>query len=177
MAMTHGARWRRPPIWVHAHAPGNLPIRSRAAKAWWPSGRGAQILEACMSRETGSQTLPRVKHASSTPCGCANSTAYRCDCIQGMARRASPAGPAQKLTGEAIAYARNQWEYLIRYASDGRAPIDNNLLERDIRVFVTGRKTGYSAIQLPCKASATIYSSCLHAGHAAVDPHDWLAHV
>jgi len=39
-----------------------------------------------------------------------------------MARRASPQVLPKSLTGEAIAYARNQWEYLIRYASDGRAP-------------------------------------------------------
>jgi transposase len=40
-------------------------------------------------------------------------------------------------TGKAIAYAQNQWDYLIRYASNGLAPIDNNVLERDIRPFVT----------------------------------------
>jgi transposase len=42
-------------------------------------------------------------------------------------------------TGKAIAYAQNQWNYLIRYASNGLAPIDNNVLERDIRPFVTPR--------------------------------------
>jgi len=38
----------------------------------------------------------------------------------------------ESLTGKAIAYTLNQWDYLIRYVGDGRAPIDNNLLERDI---------------------------------------------
>jgi len=28
-----------------------------------------------------------------------------------------------------------------RYVQDGRRPIDNNLLERDIRIFATGRKS------------------------------------
>src|SRR6185503_9647431 len=37
--------------------------------------------------------------------------------------------PDSKL-GDAISYTRNQWEYLMRYAEDGRMPIDNNLLER-----------------------------------------------
>ncbi len=37
--------------------------------------------------------------------------------------------------------AMNQWDYLTRYTSDGRMPIDNNILERDIRVFATGRKS------------------------------------
>src|SRR5260363_184502 len=36
--------------------------------------------------------------------------------------------------------SREQWIYLSRYAEDGHAPIDNNLIERDIRPFCTGRK-------------------------------------
>ena len=47
--------------------------------------------------------------------------------------------PDTKL-GDAVSYTLNQWEYLTRYTEDGRMPIDNNLLERDIRVFATGRK-------------------------------------
>ncbi len=39
--------------------------------------------------------------------------------------------PDTKL-GDAISYTLNQWEYLTRYTEDGRMPIDNNLLERDI---------------------------------------------
>jgi hypothetical protein len=50
----------------------------------------------------------------------------------------------KSLLGEAITYARNQWTYLRRYADDGDAPIDNNLIERDIRPFTTGRKIGCS---------------------------------
>ena len=84
----------------------------------------------------------------------------------------------KSLTGEAIFYARNQWEYLIRYASNGQAPIDNNLLERDIRVFVTGRKNSlFSDTTAGAKASATIYSLMLTCRACGVDPHDWLAHV
>ncbi|MGY4496182.1 transposase [Bradyrhizobium sp. GM24.11] len=48
--------------------------------------------------------------------------------------------PDSKL-GDAVSYTRNQWEYLTRYTGDGSMPIDNNLLERDIRVFATGRKS------------------------------------
>jgi transposase len=82
------------------------------------------------------------------------------------------------LTGKAIAYTQNQWEYLIRYADDGCAPIDNNLLERDIRVFVTGRKNWlFSDTVAGAKASAVIYSLVLTCRACGVDPHDWLAHV
>jgi transposase len=45
----------------------------------------------------------------------------------------------ESLTGKANSYARNQWEYLTRYVHDGLAPIDNNVIERDIRPFVTMR--------------------------------------
>jgi hypothetical protein len=48
--------------------------------------------------------------------------------------------PDSKL-GDAVSYTRNQWDYLTRYTEDGRMPIDNNLLERDIRIFATGRKS------------------------------------
>ena len=41
---------------------------------------------------------------------------------------------------DAVSYTLNQWEYLTRYTEDGRMPIDNNLLERDIRIFATGQK-------------------------------------
>lgn len=39
--------------------------------------------------------------------------------------------------GDAVSYTLNQWEYLTRYTEDGRMSIDNNLLERDIRIFAT----------------------------------------
>ncbi|WP_425514502.1 IS66 family transposase, partial [Collimonas antrihumi] len=45
----------------------------------------------------------------------------------------------KSLIGKAIGYALSQWKYLIRYVDDGRAPVDNNLIERDIRPFTTGR--------------------------------------
>jgi hypothetical protein len=47
--------------------------------------------------------------------------------------------PDSKL-GDAVTYTRKQWDYLTRYTEDGRMPIDNNLLESDIRLFATGRK-------------------------------------
>ncbi|WP_250507048.1 IS66 family transposase, partial [Caballeronia sp. AAUFL_F1_KS45] len=46
----------------------------------------------------------------------------------------------ESLLGKAISYTRNQWQYLSRYADHGLASADNNVLERDIRPFATGRK-------------------------------------
>ena len=47
--------------------------------------------------------------------------------------------PSSKLA-EAVAYSRNHWEALRRYTSDGRIPIDNNVVERLFRGIAVGRK-------------------------------------
>ena len=84
----------------------------------------------------------------------------------------------ESLTGKAISYARNQWEYLTRYVHDGLAPIDNNVLERDIRPFVTGRKSWlFSDTVAGANASAIIYSLVLTCRACGVEPYAWLRHV
>jgi transposase len=84
----------------------------------------------------------------------------------------------QSLLGKAIAYTRNQWEYLDRYVTDGRAPIDNNVCERDIRPFATSRKSWlFSDTVDGAKASATIYSLVLTCRACRVEPYDYLLHV
>jgi hypothetical protein len=47
--------------------------------------------------------------------------------------------PTSKLA-EAIDYVLNRWEAFVRYASDGRIPIDNNVLERLLRPVAIGRR-------------------------------------
>lgn len=85
--------------------------------------------------------------------------------------------PDTKL-GDAVSYTLNQWDYLTRYTSDGRIPIDNNILERDIRVFATGRKSWlFSDTADGAKASAVIYSLMLTCRTCGVDPLTWLRHV
>jgi transposase len=84
----------------------------------------------------------------------------------------------ESLTGKAISYARNQWEYLTRYVHDGLAPIDNNVLERDIRPFVTGRKSWlFSDTVAGANASAIIYSLVLTCRACGIEPYAWLRHV
>ena len=41
--------------------------------------------------------------------------------------------------GEAVRYLRNQWEPLVNYLDDGRVPIDNSAVERDLRALTIGR--------------------------------------
>lgn len=85
--------------------------------------------------------------------------------------------PDTKL-GDAVSYTLNQWSYLTRYTSDGRMPIDNNILEREIRVFATGRKSWlFSDTADGAKASAVIYSLMLTCRACGVDPLTWLRHV
>lgn len=57
-------------------------------------------------------------------------------------------------------------------------PIDNNLLERDIRIFATGRKSWlFSDTVDGAKASAVIYSLMLTCRACGVEPLAWLRHV
>ncbi|MBR1019240.1 IS66 family transposase [Bradyrhizobium viridifuturi] len=85
--------------------------------------------------------------------------------------------PDSKL-GDAVSYTLNQWEYLTRFTEDGRMPIDNNLLERDIRIFATGRKSWlFSDTVEGAKASAVVYSLMLTCRACGVEPLAWLRHV
>jgi transposase len=84
----------------------------------------------------------------------------------------------KSLLGEAIGYCRRQWQYLSRYVADGSYPVDNNIIERDIRPFVTGRKSWlFSQTPAGAKASATVYSLMLTCRACGVEPHAWLLHV
>ncbi|WP_075358745.1 IS66 family transposase [Caballeronia sordidicola] len=84
----------------------------------------------------------------------------------------------ESLLGKAISYCRNQWPYLSRYAMYGHAPVDNNILERDIRPFCTGRKSWlYSDTVAGANASATVYSLMLTCRACGVEPYAYLLHV
>lgn len=99
-------------------------------------------------------------------------------CLAHARRMFVDAIKAQSLLGKAIAYTRNQWQYLSRYVSDGRAPVDNNVIERDIRPFCTGRKSWlFSDSVAGAKASAMVYSLMLTCRACGVEPYAYLLHV
>lgn len=82
------------------------------------------------------------------------------------------------LIGTAISYALGQWRYLYRYIDDGRFPVDNNLIERDIRPFTTGRKAWlFSNSVAGADASAVIYSLMLTCRACDVEPYAYLRHI
>ena len=79
---------------------------------------------------------------------------------------------------DAVSYTLNQWDYLTRYVENGSMPIDNNLLERDIRLFATGRKSWlFSDTVEGARASAVVYSLMLTCRASRVEPFAWLKHV
>lgn len=84
----------------------------------------------------------------------------------------------QSLLGKAIHYALGQWLYLYRYLDDARNPIDNNLIERDIRPFATARKAWLFSHSVPgADASAVIYSLMLTCRACNIEPYAYLRHV
>jgi hypothetical protein len=63
------------------------------------------------------------------------------------------------LLGKALHYVTAQWPKLVRYAEDGRYPIDNNACENAIRPFVVGRRNWLFADTVGgANASANLYS-------------------
>lgn len=61
--------------------------------------------------------------------------------------------------GIAVSYTLNYWQALTRYVESGELGIDNNVTERDIRPFTTGRKNWMFAQSVKgAQASAVLYS-------------------
>lgn len=52
----------------------------------------------------------------------------------------APRHPPRSPMGQALAYAVNQWPYLLRFLDDVRIPVDNNRSERAMKVVALGRK-------------------------------------
>jgi hypothetical protein len=75
--------------------------------------------------------------------------------------------------GQAIAYMQNHWMTLTRFLSVPNAPLDNNLVERALKLFLRQRhnslfyKTEYSA----CVASVltSLIATCIYAGVNVLD--------
>ena len=67
--------------------------------------------------------------------------------------------PPKTKTGQACQYTLDRWHRLTRFMDLGDAPIDNNLVENDIRPFVVGRKNWlFNDSQRGAHASAFLYT-------------------
>ena len=77
--------------------------------------------------------------------------------------------PKSKL-GEAIRYTQNQWTELSSFLTDGRLPIDNNDVERDLRRLTIGRKNWmFIGSKTAGSTAATIYSVIASASRHHLD--------
>jgi transposase len=119
--------------------------------------------------ETRTDYISRLRHKHSVPV---------LDALKKWLDDIAPKVLPDTKLGDAVSYTLNQWEYLTRYAKDGRMPIDNNVLERDIRPFVTGRKSWlFSDTVAGARASAVVYSLVLTCRACGVEPFAWLRHA
>lgn len=85
-----------------------------------------------------------------------------------------PRGPL----AQAIVYAQNQWEALVRYLDNGRLALSNNAAERALRPFAVGRKNWlFFQREGGGKTAAILMSLLMTAKAAGVDPGDYFKDV
>ena len=85
--------------------------------------------------------------------------------------------PTAKLA-EAIDYVLNRWDAFVRYTSDGRIPIDNNVIERLLRPVAIGRKNYlFFGSEKGGKTAATLYTLVQSARRNCVDVWPYLTDV
>jgi hypothetical protein len=85
--------------------------------------------------------------------------------------------PTSKLA-EAIDYVLNRWEAFVRYTSDGRIPIDNNVIERLLRPVAIGRKNYlFFESEKGGQTAATLYTLVQSARRNCVDVWPYLTDV
>ena len=76
---------------------------------------------------------------------------------------------------KAISYMLGIWPGLMRFVDDPRVPIDNNLVERDLRGMVVGRKNHYGSKSLRgTQVAATFYTLVETASRHGADPRAYL---
>jgi transposase len=80
--------------------------------------------------------------------------------------------------GEAIGYALNQWEALLRYTTQGFLEIDNNAAERALRPIAIGRKNYlFFGSDVGGETAAVLYSFVQTCQHLSVEPWRYLRDV
>ena len=85
--------------------------------------------------------------------------------------------PTSKLA-EAIDYVLNRWDAFVRYTSDGRIPIDNNVIERLLRPVAIGRKNFlFFGSEKGGQTAATLYTLVQSARRNCVDVWPYLTDV
>lgn len=89
-------------------------------------------------------------------------------------RTALPKSPL----GQAIGYARSNWQALVRYPEQGYLAIDNNLAERTLRPAAIGRKNWlFAGNDQGGHTAAVLFTTIASAKTCGVDPFAWLRDV
>ena len=67
--------------------------------------------------------------------------------------------PPSSALAKATAYLLNQWDALMRFVTDGRIDLDNNLIERQMRDVALGRKNYlFAGSHAAARRAADLYS-------------------
>jgi hypothetical protein len=83
--------------------------------------------------------------------------------------------PPKSSLGEALRYARNQWQALRRYTEDGRLPIDNGRSERALRQVALGRKNWlFAGSDEGARRAAALYTLIETCKRNRLDPFGYL---
>lgn len=83
--------------------------------------------------------------------------------------------PEGSPTAKALDYSLKRWVALTRYLDDGRLPIDNNLIEQQIRPIAVGRRNWLFAGSLRAGKRAAAITSLIQS--AKLNGHDPLAYM
>jgi transposase len=94
--------------------------------------------------------------------------------LDDQSRKVLPKSPV----GQAMAYARNQWDDLQTYTRDGELSIDNNVSERSVRAQAIGRKNYlFVGSDRGGRTAATLYSLVGSCKCHQIDPFAYLEDV
>lgn len=84
----------------------------------------------------------------------------------------------KSLLGEAIMYALNRWDGLLRYAENPKLSIDSNPVERAIRPVAIGRKNWlFCASETGAEAACVLYSLISTCKLQGINPSEYLTDV
>jgi hypothetical protein len=94
--------------------------------------------------------------------------------LEGMRDQVLPKSPM----GEAVGYALNQWEALMRYTENGILEIDNNRAEREIRPLCVGRNNWlFMGSDDGGRRAAVMFSLVASCRQNGIDPFEYLRDV
>jgi hypothetical protein len=84
----------------------------------------------------------------------------------------------KSVLGQAVGYALNNWEALLRYQEQGYLAIDNNLSERTLRAIAIGRNNWVVlGSESGGETAAVLYSVVGTCKHLGIDPFAYLREV